>query len=53
MHQAKKGNQWNVGMKANIGVDSVWGDAGYRGVGKRLETRNARVETSPETPDSG
>ena len=75
MHQAKKGNQWHLGMKAHIGVDSesglahsvattaanasdvtqayrllhggeesVWGDAGYRGVGKRLETRGAGVD---------
>ena len=75
MHQAKKGNQWRIGMKAHIGVDSesglahsmattaanasdvtqahrllhggeasVWGDAGYRGVGKRLETRGAGVD---------
>ena len=60
MHQAKKGNQWRIGMKAHIGVDSEsglahsmattaascrsGGDAAYACIGKRLETRGCGVD---------
>ncbi len=49
MHQTRKGNEWYIGMKAHIGVDSqllgdflhgeetrVWGDSAYSGQGETI-----------------